>query len=105
MCIRDRLVNLVGNNNQFDLPRGMYCIDLPVGIDEKYRDAFALASIHFGAPPDVVHILPEILSIALAKPTAHECMEGKMFIKQIIKENQTNPEILEWANALSNNLK
>ena len=95
------LLTLVGNNNRVELPSGMYCIDLPIGIDLKYRDAFALATIHFGAPPAIPHLLPEIMSIALVKPTAHERMEAKMFIKNIIKENADKPDIIEWATALS----
>jgi hypothetical protein len=41
------------------------------------------------------------MSIALVKPTAHERMEAKMFIKNIIKENADKPDIIEWATALS----
>lgn len=95
------MVTLVGNNAQHNLPKGMYCLDLPLGIDNKYRDAFALAVIHFGAPPNIPQLLPELMSFALTKPTAHECLEGKMFIKSIIEDNKDKEDIVEWATVLS----
>jgi hypothetical protein len=95
------LLNLAGNNGEYDLPKGMYCLDLPVGFNDKHRDAFALASVYFGNPyGGLDHFFPSFMSIALGKPTAHEVIEGKMFIRRLINNNKENSDLVEWANVL-----
>ncbi len=95
------MVSLAGNNGEHDLPKGMYCIDLPVGFNDKHRDAFALASVHFGAPYEGLdQFFPSFMSIAIGKPTAHEIIEGKMFIRRLINDNKDNADLVEWASAL-----
>lgn len=91
---------LVGNHDRLDLPKGMYCIDLPDGVDHKYRNPVALAFVHFGTPPEGNVDIPVIMSVALPPPTAHERIAAKMFIRNFIKSNENNPEVLEWAQKL-----
>lgn len=94
------LVNLCGNNRVTDLPLGMYCIESPPGIPDKYRDAIALAFVHFGTPPDEIEIVPEIMSVNITEPNAHDIVTAKMNLKLFIDENKDKPEILEWAQIL-----
>jgi hypothetical protein len=91
---------LVGNHHCPDLPAGMYCVDLPDGVDAKYRNPVALAFVHFGKVPEGIRDIPVIMSVALPAPTAHEQIAAKMFLRNFIKNNQNNPEILEWAQEL-----
>lgn len=82
------------------LPRGMYLIDIPADLDEKYRDPLALAFVHFGRPPEGLELIPNIMSVVLPKPTAHEKISAKMFMRDLVRENEGNAEILEWAEKL-----
>lgn len=91
---------LVGNNTRHNIPRGMYCLDIPPEMPEKYRDPLTLAFVTWGAAPDNIRRLPEVVSRSFTKPTAHEVFSGKMFIRKFIQDNQEDPDILEWAEKL-----
>lgn len=93
-------INLVGNNSRTTLAQGMYCIDLPLGVDDKYRDPVALAVAHFGeCPPDVPRV-PDLMAIILNKPTAHERFSAKDFLHKLAEANKDKPDIVEWASEL-----
>jgi hypothetical protein len=94
------LVKLCGNNRITDLPLGMYCIELPPGVPDKYRDAVSSAFVHFGTPPDEVEIVPETMSVNITETTAHDIITAKINLKTFIDENKDKPEILEWAQIL-----
>lgn len=90
--------------NSGDIPgldTGVYCIDLPEHIDDKYRDAVALAYVHLGKVPDDFTYVPSFITATLTKPTAHERMAAKMFFKKLINDNSENQELVDWASQLN----
>lgn len=81
---------------------GMYAIDLPVGIPDKYRDPVAMAMQHFGKVPAGLPqmYIPVTMYTKLPKPSAHERMAAKVFLHKVKEEYKDNAEIMEWAEQL-----
>lgn len=95
------IVNLCGSHGySFDpLPLGLYCIDLPVEIDDKFRDPVALAVMHMCAPPAHIKLIPEILSVAVPAPRSHDVAEARLYFYDLIS-NSVDPNVKEWASGL-----
>jgi hypothetical protein len=94
---------LIGQPDKYntEIPRGMYCVDLPPIFDAAYRNPIALAFAHLAQAPENFKFVPSAISIVLPKPTAHERFSAKMFFKKLINDNTENQDLREWASKLN----
>lgn len=83
-----------------EIPRGMYCVDLPDEFDKTYRDPIALAFAHLAKAPDSLSYLPRMLAVVLPKPTAHERFSARMFFRKLINDNSENQDLCDWASKI-----
>lgn len=95
-------VVLVGNEAEQanDLHRGLFFIYPSIHLSDSINDALACAFAYLAKIPEDIKMVPEVVSVALIKPSAHERFGSRIFINEIISKNSDNPDILEWANRL-----
>lgn len=93
-------VELLGASKHPMIPDGMYLLDLPKGLDRKYRDPAALAVAHLALAPRTIRFLPEVMSILLPEPTSHDRMGAKIFLRELATKHANDADILEWLSLL-----